>query len=228
MNCERVSSLLSAYIDREVTADEERAIRLHLADCEECTREYESLKTAKSLAGSLPSLDIPAELWPELRSRLEGEAGPSRRDSGRAPGRIPSKIFKCPPLRVLAPFGIAAGLAALFIIFPLLTLLTPPGQEQPGHQPGHGTPGQQILVDQYLREHIAWEHTRPFSNDVALTYMLTSPRVAAPEARLLSNDAPSMDANTDSYTSINRGAYEAYNDLAIQGDRWTGDLMVGP
>ncbi|HHV62388.1 MAG TPA: hypothetical protein GXX51_07095 [Firmicutes bacterium] len=227
MNCEKVSSLLSAYIDREVTADEERVIRFHLADCEECAREYEALKTTKNLAGSLPSLDIPPGFWSELRLKLQGETRPPRYN--------PVKVFSYPPLRVLVPLGIAAGLAAFSIIFPLLAISKPP------------QPGQQVLVDQYLKEHMAWDHTRPFSNDTALTYMLTSPRFGAPEAQLLSNGA--MDLN--SYAGSDRGAYNAGysnidssnvdsnidnidnvmstgDDLTNRGDNWIGDLMIGP
>lgn len=58
MNCQKVQSLLSAYLDQELTAEERRIIRQHLFTCRACSLEYESLSLLKS---SLGSLEPPAE-----------------------------------------------------------------------------------------------------------------------------------------------------------------------
>lgn len=58
MNCHKVQSLLSAYLDQELTTEERRIIRQHLFTCRTCSLEYESLSLLKS---SLGSLEPPAE-----------------------------------------------------------------------------------------------------------------------------------------------------------------------
>ena len=58
MNCQKVQSLLSAYLDQELTTEERRIIRQHLFTCRTCSLEYESLSLLKS---SLGSLEAPAE-----------------------------------------------------------------------------------------------------------------------------------------------------------------------
>ncbi|HEY8344927.1 MAG TPA: zf-HC2 domain-containing protein [Bacillota bacterium] len=58
MNCQKVQSLLSAYLDQELTTEERRIIRQHLFTCRACSLEYESLSLLKS---SLGSLEPPAE-----------------------------------------------------------------------------------------------------------------------------------------------------------------------
>ena len=54
MNCRRTSTLLSAYIDRELTGHEMLLIRDHLSSCRACGEEYESLRLLKQLLGALP------------------------------------------------------------------------------------------------------------------------------------------------------------------------------
>lgn len=53
MNCSKIQSLLSAYLDGEVTGEEQLAIRRHLKDCKGCSAEHESLQTTKRLICSL-------------------------------------------------------------------------------------------------------------------------------------------------------------------------------
>jgi len=54
VNCRRVRSLLSAYIDYELTGHEMLALRDHLSHCRECRDEHYSLKTMKYLLSALP------------------------------------------------------------------------------------------------------------------------------------------------------------------------------
>ena len=55
----RVRTLLSSYIDGEVSASEARRVDAHLSDCDECVAELESLRATTMLLGRLPSLDAP-------------------------------------------------------------------------------------------------------------------------------------------------------------------------
>ena len=56
----RVRTLLSSYIDGEVSASEARRVTAHLSGCDECVAELESLRATTMLLGRLPSLDTPA------------------------------------------------------------------------------------------------------------------------------------------------------------------------
>ena len=55
----RVRTLLSSYIDGEVSASEARRVTAHLSGCDECSAELESLRATTTLLGRLPSLDTP-------------------------------------------------------------------------------------------------------------------------------------------------------------------------
>ena len=55
----RVRTLLSSYIDGEVSASEARRVAAHLSGCDECVAELESLRATTMLLGRLPSLDTP-------------------------------------------------------------------------------------------------------------------------------------------------------------------------
>lgn len=51
MNCRRVVSLMSAYVDGELAGREMLAIRRHISECPDCAEEYESIRfTKESLA----------------------------------------------------------------------------------------------------------------------------------------------------------------------------------
>ncbi|MGE5599852.1 MAG: anti-sigma factor family protein [Bacteroidota bacterium] len=69
MNCQKASSLLSAYLDRELTVEERREIRLHLMHCDECHMELEELEEIKDALGYLNAGTMPSIL-PWLRANL--------------------------------------------------------------------------------------------------------------------------------------------------------------
>ncbi|HHW12338.1 MAG TPA: zf-HC2 domain-containing protein [Firmicutes bacterium] len=53
MNCHRVQSLLSAYLDQELSSEERRLIRNHLFNCPVCAQCFEELSRIKIFLGSL-------------------------------------------------------------------------------------------------------------------------------------------------------------------------------
>jgi len=61
VNCRRIQSLLSAYLDGELTGEEMISVRHHLSACEYCGDEYRSLQVVKKLLGSLDSIDASGE-----------------------------------------------------------------------------------------------------------------------------------------------------------------------
>ena len=66
MNCRRINSLLSAYMDGELTGREMGDVRNHLDVCHSCQNEHEALRTTKRMVASL-ALKVPRE---ELESLL--------------------------------------------------------------------------------------------------------------------------------------------------------------
>jgi len=49
MSCKKFRILLSAYLDQEITRDEEKRLLEHLETCSACTRELEYLKQTKRI-----------------------------------------------------------------------------------------------------------------------------------------------------------------------------------
>ncbi len=66
MNCQKVQSLISAYLDGELNGQDMLAIRYHLSDCPECSGEYESLLAIKRTFGKL----LPRRPADDLASRI--------------------------------------------------------------------------------------------------------------------------------------------------------------
>jgi len=57
MVCGRVSNLLSAYLDRELTGADMLVIRRHLSGCAACRAEHEALGQVRRLLGALPAAE---------------------------------------------------------------------------------------------------------------------------------------------------------------------------
>ena len=53
MNCRRVISLMSAYVDGELTGVEMLEIRGHVSECEECEQEHEATRLTKQAVSRL-------------------------------------------------------------------------------------------------------------------------------------------------------------------------------
>ncbi len=69
MNCQKASSLLSAYLDRELSPEERRQLRLHLLNCMECSDELEEIERIKAALGYLSVTGMPPVI-PWLRAQL--------------------------------------------------------------------------------------------------------------------------------------------------------------
>lgn len=73
MNCRRVNSLLSAYIDSELTGEEMLAVRAHVEHCAECAEELDALLETKHLLSSLAFRAPRADMEELLRTAIEQE-----------------------------------------------------------------------------------------------------------------------------------------------------------
>jgi anti-sigma factor RsiW len=76
LNCRKVSGLLSAYLDQELTGEEMLSVRAHLDDCALCRSEYQSLSDTKHLLASLALQTPRAELEKLLLCDAERSARP--------------------------------------------------------------------------------------------------------------------------------------------------------
>ena len=74
MNCNKVSSLLSAYMDGELLGFEHRLIHQHLTRCAECGAEYEELLHMKRLLAAMRLREPSRSLAPAIVQRVSQEA----------------------------------------------------------------------------------------------------------------------------------------------------------
>ncbi|MCX6345734.1 MAG: anti-sigma factor [Armatimonadetes bacterium] len=70
MNCRRVVSLLSAYVDGELTGVEMLGIRRHLAECSECEEEHQAVLFTKQALSRLRSVAPREDFAAMLMSNL--------------------------------------------------------------------------------------------------------------------------------------------------------------
>ena len=71
MNCRRVISLLSAYIDGELDGMNMLSVRAHISDCDSCCRDYESLRATKQLLARMPTASPQKDFAKAICSRLD-------------------------------------------------------------------------------------------------------------------------------------------------------------
>ena len=95
------SELISAYLDGELKGDELGTLVDHLAECGRCSSELQQIQQVRTAVRSLPMLELPFGLVPEV----EEVVVPLRRNKG---------IW----------FGAAAALIAMVIA--IAALVTPP------------------------------------------------------------------------------------------------------
>ncbi|MBO8126094.1 MAG: zf-HC2 domain-containing protein [Firmicutes bacterium] len=71
MNCQKVDNLLSAFIDREVSPEESREIRLHVEECDLCRQTYLELSQVKDALASLGEIELPPGFHSHLLDQLK-------------------------------------------------------------------------------------------------------------------------------------------------------------
>ena len=129
MQCKQVREHLSAYLDRELTAELATAVRHHLASCPECRAMLEELRATADLLGRLPAQQAPEGLADDVMRQVE-----QRMLAPQAAGETPMQertlaVHRARPwprvLAVAACVALAAGigLVAFFGAHPF---------EQPG------------------------------------------------------------------------------------------------
>jgi len=114
LQCPQARRLFSPYLDGAVTGTEMLALQGHLAECEACDTQYQSLRRTQQLLMSVGRPKVPADLGLKLRVAISQEAAQARR--GRFEGvlvRLENSLqaFMVPAtagfLSALIIFGIA-------------------------------------------------------------------------------------------------------------------------
>ncbi|MCL4517520.1 MAG: anti-sigma factor [Firmicutes bacterium] len=172
MNCQKVGNLLSAFLDRELCYEDDRRIRRHLAFCQSCSTEYEELKAARDLVGSLSSQELPTGFWLELHERLKAEArhagsggvdlriGPAGKKLSLLASRWWPSHFKT---YKLVPAGV---LIMVVLVMPFLVVSLEPVPES-------------VSVDSFLSEHNLHAAEQALADEGPLTYRLTREELTA-------------------------------------------------
>ena len=68
LNCTRTQSSFSAYLDGAVSGHQMQAIARHLDACDDCSREFASLRTMQQSLAMLGPAKAPADLGMKLAS----------------------------------------------------------------------------------------------------------------------------------------------------------------
>jgi hypothetical protein len=66
-----VTKQLSAYLNKELSADGSRQVAEHLLVCGRCRKEHDEIKLGVQLAQQLPLVSAPGELWDEIEFALD-------------------------------------------------------------------------------------------------------------------------------------------------------------
>jgi hypothetical protein len=118
MNCQKAGDLLSAYIEGEVSGRQGETLEAHLAGCDGCREELDTLRSALALLAVPKTLVRPEGLLEEFKAKYlpEAEAAPAPRWGIKIP--VLPKI-EWPSLnRLMLPMGgmAAAGAAAALVV----------------------------------------------------------------------------------------------------------------
>lgn len=70
MNCQHARSLISRYLDRELSEDLLRALEDHLASCPVCRKETEELRSLLEIVERPADMPVPTRLFAMIRERL--------------------------------------------------------------------------------------------------------------------------------------------------------------
>ena len=77
MNCEKISKLLTPYVDEKANAAECREVDSHLAGCASCRARVHEFAKLSNVLGELPVMEPSFGFDAQLRARIASEARPN-------------------------------------------------------------------------------------------------------------------------------------------------------
>lgn len=121
MNCRLTPEQLSAYLDAELEADEQRRVQTHLDQCADCRAELAGLENVRDrVRTEAAPLTAPNYLRQRVRSALHDEAQTQATPAERPPRRWPWAWIN---------LGLAGACAAAFAVTLSLYLAQPSAEE---------------------------------------------------------------------------------------------------
>jgi anti-sigma factor RsiW len=165
-DCKNIRPRLSEYVDGALPADQDWAVRMHLASCAVCARVAEDFSAMARLLGELPRRETSAGFEAALARRLADQVLPPRRAWWLLSGT-----------RLRPAVAFAGALAALVPAVFLATRHSPPGTETPA------VPSEQQFVEQCLDEHAAYASAEPLNDSAAVLLAAAYPTRATEGAR---------------------------------------------
>ncbi|MGD9548387.1 MAG: anti-sigma factor [Candidatus Krumholzibacteriia bacterium] len=110
MRCERIETLLDAYVDHETSAGETAALETHLQECPTCRRELESRRELRRLFSGRRKVAAPTGLQDRIVAAVaEGEDGDR---TERRAGNLASRRWR----RARWPLALAAAAVLAFAV----------------------------------------------------------------------------------------------------------------
>jgi len=76
MNCEAVDERLADYLDGDLAASDERAVKAHVASCVRCTALVRDIEEIRANASALPELTPSRDLWQGIAQSIEAPVIP--------------------------------------------------------------------------------------------------------------------------------------------------------
>ncbi|HWR60143.1 MAG TPA: DUF4349 domain-containing protein, partial [Clostridia bacterium] len=73
MKCETIRNMISSYIDKDLNDIEKTELEKHLAECQQCREEYESMLDIIAVCSNLEELELPQSFRTELHQKLVEE-----------------------------------------------------------------------------------------------------------------------------------------------------------
>jgi negative regulator of sigma E activity len=118
MKCKKVFSLLSSYIDDEVSSEERKKIEAHLKECQDCSNSLHELRETVGLLGDLEEAPVPPELAEKIKAGIREEERKKVQQISTEKGQ--KGIF---PNRALSYILVFSGImvAIIAVIIPLRT-----------------------------------------------------------------------------------------------------------
>lgn len=158
MTCGKVKSLLSAYLDQELSGCETIEIRNHLSVCEDCRCEQQNLLETKAMLGNLSYCEPPSGLDEKILLKI--------RTSEKEPFKILWQIklpdMPCDSRRRIQYAGLCAALVLAVIVFS-----TPPFRNH-GNKINPATfsvipQSPQASMSEYIPLHQDYQQALPFN-----------------------------------------------------------------
>ncbi|RKD33169.1 zf-HC2 domain-containing protein [Thermohalobacter berrensis] len=105
MDCKEFNENLSLYIDNELTMEKKEDFEAHLQHCQQCKKEYESMKLIVESLGSFKQVELPKNYKSELRRKLKNQRSRRTDNKKKINWRLYSALAAC-ILIFIVSFGI--------------------------------------------------------------------------------------------------------------------------